>query len=77
MPPTSLNLVSKSQSKYGILDSPKKRTKHTILSTEVAQDTEFHSFLGTIDDTIICFRDLLTFTRPSRFLDLPPYLSDA
>ena len=35
----------------------------TILSTEDAQDTEFRSFFGRIQDAIICFRDLLTFTH--------------
>ena len=29
---------------YGFLNSPKKRTKLTILSKEDAQDSEFHSF---------------------------------
>ena len=54
--------VSKSQKKYGVLDSSKKWTKLTILSTEVAQDSEFCSFFGRIQDAIICFRDLLTFS---------------
>jgi hypothetical protein len=31
---------------YGFLNSPKKRTKLTILSKESAQDSEFRSFLG-------------------------------
>ena len=43
---------------------PKKRTKlFTILSTEDAQDSEFRSFFGRIEDTINCFRDLLTFKK--------------
>ena len=36
--------------------------KLTILSTEGAQDSEFRSFFGRIQDATICFRDLLTFT---------------
>ena len=40
---------------------PKKRTSLTILSIEGGQDNEFRSFFGTIQDAIICFRDLLTF----------------
>jgi hypothetical protein len=39
--------------------------KLTILSTEGAQDSEFRSFFGRIQDTIICFRDLLTFNQKS------------
>ena len=35
--------------------------KLTILSTEGAQDSEFRSFMGRIEDTRNCFRDLLTF----------------
>ena len=54
--------LSKSRKKYGVLDSSKKRTKLTILSTEGAQDSEFRSFFGRIEDTIICFRDCLTFS---------------
>ena len=34
--------------------------KLTILSKEDAQDSEFCSFFGRIEDTINCFRDLLT-----------------
>ena len=45
----------------GILDSPIKRTKLTILSNEVAQDSEFRSFFGRTKDTTICIWDLLTF----------------
>ena len=47
---------------YGVLDSSKKRTKLTILSTEGAQDSEFRSFFGRIENTINCFWDLLTFS---------------
>jgi hypothetical protein len=42
------------------LNSSKKRTKLTILSKEGAQDSEFRSFFGRLQDTINCFRDLLT-----------------
>ena len=51
-----------SKANYGVLNSPKKRTKLTILSKEEAQDSEFRSFFGRIEDTINCFRDLLTFS---------------
>ena len=34
--------------------------KLTILSTEDSQDSEFLTFFGRIQDTIIGFRDLLT-----------------
>ena len=37
--------------------------KLTILSTEGAQDSEFHSFFWRIRDAKICFRDLMTFKR--------------
>ena len=47
---------------YGFLNSPKKWTKLVILSKEETQDSEFCSFLGRIEDTINCFRDLLTFS---------------
>ena len=46
---------------YGFLDSLKKRTKLTILSKEDSQDREFYSFFRGTEDTIDCFRDLLTF----------------
>ena len=36
--------------------------KVTILSKEEAQKNKFRSFLGGIEDTINCFRDLLTFS---------------
>ena len=42
------------------LNSSKKRTK---LTQEEAQDSEFRSFFGRIEETIICFRDLLTFRK--------------
>ena len=50
-----------SKANYGFLNSPKKRTKLTILSKEDPQDSEFCSFFGRIQDAINCFRDLLTF----------------
>ena len=40
---------------YGLLNSSKKRTKLTILSKEDAQDSEFCSIVGRIEDTINCF----------------------
>ena len=53
--------VSKSQKKkYGVLDSSKRRTELTILSTEGVQGSEFRSLFGRIQDATICFRDLLT-----------------
>ena len=55
-----------SKANYGVLNSSKKRTKLTILSKEDAQDSEFRSFFGRIEDTIICFRDLLTFKMSSK-----------
>ena len=35
--------------------------KLTLLSKEDAQDSEFYLFFGKIQQTINCFRDLLTF----------------
>jgi hypothetical protein len=46
-----------SKENYGVLNSFKKRTKLTILSKEDPQNSEFHSFLERIEDTINCFRD--------------------
>ena len=37
--------------------------KLTILSTEGAQDCEFHLSFVRIQDAKICFRDLLTFIK--------------
>ena len=48
---------------FGFLNSSKKRTKLTILSKEDAQDSEFCSFFGIIEDTINYFQDLLTFSK--------------
>ena len=48
-----------SKANYGLLKSPKKRTKctqDTILSA-------FRSFFGRIEETINCFWDLLTFSK--------------
>ena len=51
-----------SKASYCFLNSSKKLTKLTILSREDAQDSEFRSvFFGRIEDTINCFRNLLTF----------------
>ena len=56
--------VSKSRKQfiYGLLNSHKKRTKLTILSIFFTQDSEFCSFLGIIEKTIICLGDFLTFS---------------
>ena len=40
---------------------PKYERKIISLKREDAQDSDFHSFFGRIEDTINCFRDLLTF----------------
>ena len=37
-----------SKANYGFLNSPKKRTKLTILSKEEAQDVSFVRFLGEL-----------------------------
>ena len=50
-----------SKANYGFLNSSKKPTKLTIMSREDAQDSEFHSFLGRIEDTINWFQNLLPF----------------
>ena len=55
-----------SKANYGFLNSPKKRTKDTILSIEEAQDIQSYSFFGRIEDTINCFRDLLNFSTCER-----------
>ena len=51
-----------SKANYAFLNSSIKQMKLTILSKEVAQDSEFCSFFGRIEDTMNCFRDLLTFS---------------
>jgi hypothetical protein len=43
--------------------SQKNRTKLTILSILLTQDSEFRLFFGRIQETINCFRDLLTFSN--------------
>ena len=53
--------ISKASNNF--LNSPKTWTKLTILSKEEAQVSELRSFFGRIDDTINCFRDLLTFGK--------------
>ena len=64
-----IDLVTKGQkiskANYGVLNSSKKRTiltKYPELSREDAQYSEFRSFFGRIEETINCFRDLLTFS---------------
>ena len=47
---------------YGLLNFSKKQTKLTILSKEDAQDSEFCSIVGRIEETIICFEDCLSFS---------------
>ena len=39
-----------------------KNERSSLTSTECVQDSEFRSFFGRIQDAIICFRDLLTFS---------------
>ena len=46
---------------YGLLNSSKKQTKLTILNIFSTQNSEFRSFYGRIENTIICFLNLLTF----------------
>ena len=57
---------------HGLLDSPEKRKKLTILSIEDAQDNGFRSFFGRIEETINCFRDLLTFRILKYFSTINP-----
>ena len=45
---------------YCFLTSSKNLTKLTILSIFSTKDSEFQSFFGRSDETIICFRDCLT-----------------
>ena len=47
-----------SKANHGFINSPKKQTKHTILSKEDAQDSEFCSFFGRFEDTIINATDI-------------------
>ena len=51
-----------SKENYGVLNSSKKRMKITILNIFFIQDSEFRSFFGRIEETIYCFRDVLTFS---------------
>ena len=46
---------------YSFLNSSKKPTELTILSKVDVQNSEFHLVFGRIENTINCFRDLLTF----------------
>ena len=48
---------------YCLLNSHRKWTKLTILSIFLTQDSESRSFFGRIEETINCFRDLLTFSK--------------
>ena len=44
---------------YGVLDSPKK-------TNETHYPEQFRSFFGRIEETKICFRDLLTFSKKKK-----------
>ena len=46
---------------------PKNERNSLFLSKEGALDSEFRSFFGRIEDTINCFRDLLTFSIHALF----------
>ena len=50
------------KSKLGCPQLSPKRTELTILNRKDAQDSEFGSFFGRIEETINYFQDLLTFT---------------
>ena len=53
--------VSKSRMQFMVfLILKKTKTKLTILSKEDAQDSGICSFFGRIEETLNCFRDLLT-----------------
>ena len=70
--------VSKPRKQFMVsLILPKKRTILTILSREDAKDSEFRSFLGRIEDTINCFRDLLTFNLNLKLAQQKKYISNA
>ena len=60
-----------SKANYAVLNSSKKRTKLTTLSIYFTEDSEFPSFFGRIEETINCFRDLLTFSTQERNTDSP------
>ena len=53
---------------HGLLDSPKKRTKLTILSKEDAEESEFCLILEALG-TPYCFQDSLTFSPKLFFAD--------
>ena len=53
--------VRQSRKQISVLNSSKKRTKLTSLSKDDAQNSELHRFFGRLEETINCFRDLLTF----------------
>ena len=56
--------VSKSRKQFmvsSILPKNKRKTLFWLLSKEDAQDIEFSSIFGRIEDITNCFRDLLTF----------------
>ena len=59
------SLISAYRSLAITMNTPgfKKLYTALILSTEGAQDSEFCLFFGRIQDAIICFRDLLTFSK--------------
>ena len=52
---------------YGVLNSPKNLNE---MSREDAQDSDFRSFFGRIEEALNCFQDLLTFTGPMICTDL-------
>ena len=59
-----------SKSVYGMYPGfSQKQTKLTIiLSKEYAQDSEFPLFFGRIQETINCFRDLMTFSKAFKII---------
>ena len=57
-----------SKANYGVLKSPKKRMKLTILSIFSSQDSDFCSFSWRIKEAINCFWDLLTFNSQHKIL---------
>ena len=68
----SLKVRKSRKAIYGVLNSSKKRTKLTILSIFFTQDSEFRSFLGIIEKTIICLGDCLTFRHATQNLNEVP-----
>ena len=60
--------VSKSRKQFMVASIlPKKRTKLTILSIFSTEDSELCSFFGRIEETIMYFRDYLTFNWGIKF----------